>query len=105
MSWGKQEKYKTFSVSTKGVTNIDKNSNESVVTVSYISYKNKYLITISYKIKFTDTMQYLWQVHYQILFIIKLKMIFFNMKVSKTTWQNINAYLAIKIIQIILMKN
>ena len=54
------EKYKDFSVlKEKEGTKIDKDGNESV-------------ITISYKIKFIDSTN-LWQVHYQILLIISQK--------------------------------
>ena len=59
--------------------------------------------------------QDLWQVHYQILLTISQKefiklnlktaIIFLNMKVSIATSQNMNAYLAIKIIQTKLMTN
>ena len=36
MSWGKYGKYKTFSVPTeKEITGINKDSNESIVTISY----------------------------------------------------------------------
>ena len=90
------EKYKTSSVPIeKEVTNIDKDGNGSVVTISY-------------KIKFIDSVR-LWQVHYQIFLIMLLKeftklnveivIVFLNMKVSKTIWWSINAYLTIKIIQ------
>ena len=54
------EKYKDFSVlKEKEGTKIDKDGNESV-------------ITISYKTKFIDSTN-LWQVHYQILLIISQK--------------------------------
>ena len=54
------EKYKDFSVlKEKEGTKIDKDGNESV-------------ITISYKIKCIDSTN-LWQVHYQILLIISQK--------------------------------
>ena len=57
MSWENTEKCKTFSVPIeKVVTKIVKDGNESV-------------ITISYKIRFIDSVS-LWQVHYQILLII-----------------------------------
>ena len=47
MSWGNMEKYKTFSVPIeKEVTNIDKDGNESVVTISY-------------KIKFFDSARFI----------------------------------------------
>ena len=59
--------------------------------------------------------QDLWQVQYQIFLIIsqkefiklsvKVGIVFLNMKVSRTPWWNINAYLAIKIIAAGLMKN
>ena len=72
------ENYKTFPVPIeKEVTNIDKDGNESVVTVSY---RIKLLIV-----------QDLWQIHYQILWIIsqkefiklnvKIMIVFLNMKV------------------------
>ena len=75
------ERRKTFSVSIKReVTKIDKDKNESVVTISH-------------KIKFIDSAN-LWQVHYQILlafsqkeFIklnVKIVIAFLNMKVSRT---------------------
>ena len=75
------ERRKTFSVSIKReVTKIDKDENESVVTISH-------------KIKFIDSAN-LWQVHYQILlaflqkeFIklnVKIVIAFLNMKVSRT---------------------
>ena len=72
------EKYKTFSVPIE--KEIDKDGNESVVT---ISCKINLLIV-----------QDLWQVHYQILLIIsqneftklnvKIVIVFLNMKVSRT---------------------
>ena len=75
------EKYKTFSVPIeKKVTNIDKDGDESVVTISY-------------RIKCVDSAR-LWQVHYQVLWIIsqkqfielnvKIVIVFLNMKVSRT---------------------
>ena len=75
------ERRKTFSVSIKReVTKIDKDENESVVTISH-------------KIKFIDSAN-LWQVHDQILlafsqkeFIklnVKIVIAFLNMKVSRT---------------------
>ena len=46
MSWGKTEKYKTFSVTIeKAITKIDKDGNESVVTICY-------------KIKFVDSTKF-----------------------------------------------
>ena len=75
------EEYKTFSVPIETeVINIDKDVNESVVT---ISYKRKFIIVKD-----------LWQVHYQILLIIfrkeilklnvKIAIVFLNIKVSRT---------------------
>ena len=50
------EKYKTFSVPLKKeVTNIDKDGNESVAIMLYLTNQNLLIV------------QYLWQVHYQIL--------------------------------------
>ena len=79
----------------KEVTEVVKDGNESVVTISY-------------KVKFINSAN-LWQLHYQILLIISQKeltklnaktvIVFLNMKVSKNIEQNINAYFAIKIIQ------
>ena len=78
----------------KEVTEVVKDGNESVVTISY-------------KVKFINSAN-LWQLH-QILLIISQKeltklnaktvIVFLNMKVSKNIEQNINAYFAIKIIQ------
>ena len=78
------EKNKTFSVQTENeVTNIDKDGEQGVVT---ISYKIKVIVQL--------IVQYLWQVHYHILLIISQKefiktnattvIVFLNMKVSRT---------------------
>ena len=75
------EKYKTFLVPIKkGITKINKDGNQSVVT---ISYKKKLLIV-----------QDLWQLHYQILLVISQKqftkidvktvIVFLNMRVLRT---------------------
>ena len=75
------EKYKTFFVPIKkGITKINKDGNQSVVT---ISYKKKLLIV-----------QDLWQLHYQILLVISQKqftkidvktvIVFMNMRVLRT---------------------
>ena len=75
------EKYKTFFVPIKkGITKINKDGNQSVVT---ISYKKKLLIV-----------QDLWQLHYQILLVISQKqftkidvktvIVFLNMRVLRT---------------------
>ena len=102
MPWWKHEKFKTFSFPIeKEVTNIDKNGNASAVTISH-------------KIKFIDSAR-LMASNYRILLIIsqkefiklnvKIMIVFLNTKVSKNIQFNINAYLAIKIIQTKLMKN
>ena len=85
--------YQTFFVPLEiEVTKINKDGNESVVTISYT-------------IKFINNAKVM-QVHYQILLIIsrkefiklhvKLKTVFLNMKMLKTIWYNIYVYLAIK---------
>ena len=77
---GNTEMYNTFSGPIeKSITNIDKVGNESV-------------ITISYKIKFIDSARFMVS-SYQILLTISqkefiklnVKIVFLNMKVSRTT--------------------
>ena len=79
---GNTKKYKTFSVTIeKEVTKIDKDRNESAVTIPY-------------KIKFIDTARFgRWKLHYQILSItlnskftklnVKVVIVFLNMRVLK----------------------
>ena len=73
--------YKTFSAPKKGVANIHKVGNESVVTASY-------------KIKFIDSARFMASSLTKILlmisqegfikFNVKIAIVFLNMKVSKT---------------------
>ena len=102
MYWWKQRKVETFSVPIKKViTKIDKKGNETVDTVSY-------------KMKFIDSIRFMERSLSNLvdnltegIYKIKYKdcNCFLEYKVSRTIQWNINAHLAIKIIQAILMKN
>ena len=103
MSWGKQWKLQTFSISIKKkITKNDKDDNESVVNISY-------------KIKLIDSTRFMassWSNLVDNLAegIHKIKYkdcdCFLEYEnVSRTIWQNINIYFAINIIQTSLMKN
>ena len=81
MSWRKSRKYKTFSIPIeKEVTKVDKDGNESVVTISYT-------INVTDSARFTA-------IHYQILLIIlqkefiklnaKIAIAFLNVTLSRT---------------------
>ena len=60
MSWGRKEKYKTFSIPIKKkIKKINKDGNESVATISY-------------KINFIDSARFM-TLHHQILLIISQK--------------------------------
>ena len=103
MSWGKQWKLQTFSISIKKkITKNDKDDNESVVNISYkikLIDSKRFMASSSsnlvdnlaegiHKIKYKDCDCFL---EYE--------------NVSRTIWQNINIYFAINIIQTSLMKN
>ena len=103
MSWGKQWKLQTFSISIKKkITKNDKDDNESVVNISYkikLIDSTRFMASSSsnlvdnlaegiHKIKYKDCDCFL---EYE--------------NVSRTIWQNINIYFAINIIQTSLMKN
>ena len=103
MSWGKQWKLQTFSISIKTkITKNDKDDNESVVNISYkikLIDSTRFMASSSsnlvdnlaegiHKIKYKDCDCFL---EYE--------------NVSRTIWQNINIYFAINIIQTSLMKN
>ena len=103
MSWGKQWKLQTFSISIKKkITKNDKDDNESVVNISYkikLINSTRFMASSSsnlvdnlaegiHKIKYKDCDCFL---EYE--------------NVSRTIWQNINIYFAINIIQTSLMKN
>ena len=103
MSWGKQRKLQTFSISIKKkITKNDKDNNESVVNISY-------------KIKLIDSTRFMassWSNLVDNLAegIHKIKYkdcdCFLEYEnVSRTIWQNINIYFTINIIQTSLMKN
>ena len=103
MSWGKQWKLQTFSISIKKkITKNDKDDNESVVNISYkikLIDSTRFMASSSsnlvdnlaegiHKIKYKDCDCFL---EYE--------------NVSRTIWQNINIYFTINIIQTSLMKN
>ena len=103
MSWGKQWKLQTFSISIKKkITKNDKDDNESVVNISYkikLIDSTRFMASSSsnlvdnlaegiHKIKYKDCDCFL---EYE--------------NVSRTIWQNINIYFAINVIQTSLMKN
>ena len=103
MSWRKQWKLQTFSISIKKkITKNDKDDNESVVNISYkikLIDSTRFMASSSsnlvdnlaegiHKIKYKDCDCFL---EYE--------------NVSRTIWQNINIYFAINIIQTSLMKN
>ena len=96
------EKYKTFSVSIeKKVTNIDKVGNESVAT---LFYKRKFINSARFMASYLSILLIISQKEFTKL-SVTIVIIYLNMKVSNTIWWNVNAYLAIKVIQTKLMKN
>ena len=100
MPWRK--KNKAFSVPLKKkITKIDKDGNESVETISY-------------KIPFIDSMKFMTTSLSKLvdnltegIHVTKCKDcdFFLNMKVSRMIWWNVNAYLAMKIIETRLMEH
>ena len=97
MSWGKYRKVQNFSLPIENieVTNIDKDSNEKVVT---ISYRTKFIDSARFM---ASSLSNLVDNPAEGIHTIKCKdcECFFEYDI------NINAYLAIKIIQTSLMKN
>ena len=96
MSGENKGKYKTLFVPIeKEITKTDKDGYESIVTISY-------------KIKFIDSARFMANSLSNLVdnlvkefanLIVNIVTIFLNMKVLRTIWENINDYLAIKIIQ------